>query len=183
MPGIQSAGRRVPTVGEGGPRGSAHSQLVDEDVGHPDALHGEGDLRQVVEPLRVPPEELVRPVLGDKGEGAQRARSLPAGQHPNPTLAPCHGNQSSGPPMGGRKGSSSSYRTARMCDTGSTKAVPWLSCPTEVLSFPGMGSTLLHSCRATCLTRGKTCVCVGARPQRGRAEGARSHLLTCLYQT
>lgn len=91
-------GRRVPAVGEGGPSAglpaaapgaSPHSQLVDEDVGHPDALHREGDLRQVVEARRVPPEELVRPVLGDKGEGlGGQGPCHPAGTHTHASTLP-----------------------------------------------------------------------------------------------
>lgn len=40
-----------------------HLQLVDEDVGHPDALRREGNLRDVVEVCWIPLEELIRPVL------------------------------------------------------------------------------------------------------------------------
>lgn len=49
-----------------------HSQLIDEDVGHPDALYGEGDLRQVVEASWVPLEELICPVLRTRERGLGR---------------------------------------------------------------------------------------------------------------
>lgn len=50
-----------------------HLQLVDEDVGHPDALGGQGHLRDVIKVLGVPLEELVDPVLqgGEKGGAGQ----------------------------------------------------------------------------------------------------------------
>lgn len=46
-----------------------HSQLIDEDVGHPDALYREGDLRQIVEVSWVPLEEFICPVLGTMERG------------------------------------------------------------------------------------------------------------------
>lgn len=164
-----------------------HSQLIDEDVRHPDAFRGEGDLCQVVEVRWVPPEEFVCPMLGTRERGLGGGGPSHPTRTTKPRPAPCHGNQSSTPSLGRRKGSSSGYRTSQWAEARNMKAVPSGSCPTEVLSSPGMGSALLHSCRAACLSQQKIlclqgCSAPGGVPQQGRGEVAWSHLLTCLYQ-
>lgn len=109
-----------------------HSQLIDEDVRHPYALRGEGDLCQVVKARRVPPEEFVCPVLGTRERGlGGGGPSSPTGMT-KPRPAPCHGNQSSTPSLG-RKGLSSGYRTTQRAEAWNTKAVPSGLCPTEVI--------------------------------------------------